>query len=98
MPPTHFTRVDLPAPLSPTSAMTSPRKTLKSTLCSTWIAPKLLLIPRRARMGESATVSLSLGAPDEPRSMDEPTVGSNLDVSTNDRGKNGRRQDRPPNM
>src|SRR5450432_2976202 len=56
MPPTHLTRVDLPAPLSPTSAMTSPGNTLKSTLCSTWIAPKLLLIPRKARMGESATM------------------------------------------
>ena len=43
--------VDLPAPLSPTSATTSPRRTSKSTPLSAWTAPKLLLIPFRASAG-----------------------------------------------
>src|SRR5450432_1580549 len=72
MPPTHLTRVDLPAPLSPTSAITSPRKTLKSTLCRTWIAPKLLLILRRARMGESATMYPSCIGRTAGRRQDRP--------------------------
>src|SRR5450432_675978 len=77
MPPTHFTRVDLPAPLSPTRAMTSPGKTLKSTLCSTWMAPKLLLIPRRARMGESATVEPFCRSPD----VSARRIGERTDVA-----------------
>src|SRR5690242_8158056 len=43
IPATHLTSVDFPAPLSPTSAVTSPARTEKSTSCSTWTAPKLLL-------------------------------------------------------
>jgi hypothetical protein len=43
IPATHLTSVDLPAPLSPTSAVTSPARTDRSTSCSTWTAPKLLL-------------------------------------------------------
>src|SRR5215207_11180225 len=43
IPATHLTSFDLPAPLSPTRAVTSPARTEKSTSCSTWTAPKLLL-------------------------------------------------------
>src|SRR4051794_7810849 len=57
----HFTSVDLPAPLSPTSAVTSPGVTAKSTLCRTSTAPKLLLIPRIWRIGSVATVRFSRG-------------------------------------
>src|SRR5690348_1807177 len=51
MPATHLTRVDLPAPLSPTRAVTSPGYTAKSTSCNTWTAPKLLLRPSTRRIG-----------------------------------------------
>src|SRR3954467_5007525 len=50
-----LTRVDLPAPLSPTSAVTSPGYTSKSTSCRTWTGPKLLLSRRAVRIG-SVTV------------------------------------------
>src|SRR5829696_8337300 len=46
-----FTSVDLPAPLSPTSATTSPGWTSKSTSLSAWTGPKLLLTPLRASTG-----------------------------------------------
>ena len=42
MPAMHFTTVDFPAPLSPTSAVTSPGYTWKSTSWRTWTGPKLL--------------------------------------------------------
>src|SRR5512139_3922671 len=51
IPPTHLTRVDLPAPLSPTSAVTSPARTVIATSRSTWTGPKLLLIPRSSSRG-----------------------------------------------
>src|SRR5258708_28193518 len=46
-----FTSVDLPAPLSPTNAVTSPGYTWKSTSCRTCATPKLLLTPWSSRMG-----------------------------------------------
>src|SRR5215212_8101493 len=51
MPAMPLIRVLLPAPLSPTRAVTSPARASKSTPCRTWTAPKLLLIPRRASNG-----------------------------------------------
>src|SRR5256885_14789314 len=51
MPPTHLTSVDFPAPLSPTSAVTSPVYAVKSTSRSTCTAPKLLLIRRSSSNG-----------------------------------------------
>src|SRR5919206_1936066 len=54
MPAMTLTRVDLPAPLSPTSATTSPAWTPKSTSSSARTGPKLLLTPSRARTGVSA--------------------------------------------
>src|SRR5436305_7321068 len=51
MPPTHLTSVDLPAPLSPTRAVTSPAYTVKSTSRRTCTAPKLLLIPCSSNSG-----------------------------------------------
>src|SRR4029079_7515231 len=48
MPLTHLTRVDLPAALSPNSAVSSPACTARSTSCSTWTAPKLLYSPRNS--------------------------------------------------
>src|SRR5918998_6577221 len=51
----HLISVDLPAPLSPTSAMTSPCDTWKSTSNSAWTAPKLLETPTSSRTGVSVT-------------------------------------------
>ena len=45
MPATHLISVDLPAPLSPTSAMTSPARTSKSTSVSACTEPKRLRDP-----------------------------------------------------
>src|SRR5580765_2436480 len=57
MPATHLTKVDLPAPLSPTSAMTSPSRTSKSTSASACTDPNDFEIPRSWRIGVSLTVS-----------------------------------------
>src|SRR5205823_12354647 len=57
MPATHLIRVDLPAPLSPTSAMTSPWRTSKSTSLSACTDPNDFEIPRSWRIGVSLTVS-----------------------------------------
>src|SRR4051794_5459399 len=46
-----LTSVDLPAPLSPTTATTSPEWTSKSTSLSAWTGPKLLLTPVRESTG-----------------------------------------------
>src|SRR4051812_27590772 len=59
-----FTRVDLPAPLSPTSATTSPSPTPKSTRSRAWTGPNLLLTPSISSSGASALIaSLRLGDP-----------------------------------
>ena len=55
MPAMHLMSVDLPAPLSPTSAMTSPFDTWKSTSNSAWTAPKLFETPTSSRTGVSVT-------------------------------------------
>src|SRR3954451_2692811 len=58
-------RVDLPAPLSPTSALTWPGYASKSTSCRTCTAPKLLFTPRSDRIGCSSptggAVAVALG-------------------------------------
>ena len=46
-PASTFTRVDLPAPLSPTRATTSPAWTSRSMSVSAETAPNCLLMPRR---------------------------------------------------
>src|SRR3954449_3346980 len=51
MPATHLISVDLPAPLSPTSAMTSPARTSKSTSVSACTEPKFFDTPRSSRRG-----------------------------------------------
>src|SRR5512144_977237 len=47
----HLMSVDLPAPLSPTSAMTSPARTSKSTSSSARTDPKLFETPRVSSLG-----------------------------------------------
>ena len=51
MPAMPLIRVLLPAPLSPTSAVTWPGRTSRSTSCSTCTAPKLLLTPAQLSSG-----------------------------------------------
>src|SRR5947209_8296877 len=51
MPATHLISVDLPAPLSPTSAITSPARTSKSTSSSACTDPKVFVIPRSSSGG-----------------------------------------------
>src|SRR3989338_1321583 len=46
-----LSRVDLPAPFSPTSACTSPGRTSRSTAASACTPPYRLLTPRRIRSG-----------------------------------------------
>ncbi len=46
-----FISVDLPAPFSPRTAWTSPRRASRSTPASAATAPKRLAMPRRARTG-----------------------------------------------
>src|SRR5262245_16250648 len=61
-----FTRVDLPAPLSPTSATTSPSRTSKSTRSRAWTGPNLLLTPSTSSNGVLALIvfaSPDLGDP-----------------------------------
>src|SRR6266508_5515966 len=64
-----FTRVDLPAPLSPTRATTSPALTSKSTSDSACTGPKLLLTPLSARrcLGWASSASLNSLAPPRAR-------------------------------
>src|SRR6185312_16010926 len=57
MPAMHLIRVDLPAPLSPTGAMTSPDDTWKSTSNRACTAPKLFETPFSSKMGVSVTLS-----------------------------------------
>src|SRR5918998_1449275 len=65
MPAMHLISVDLPAPLSPTSAMTSPLRTWKSTSNSAWTAPKLLETPTRSRTGVSSVTFVSPRSPSQ---------------------------------
>ena len=61
IPAMHLMSVDLPAPLSPTRAMTSPGETWKSTSNSAWTAPKLFETPCSSRTGVSVTSKSPLG-------------------------------------
>src|SRR5215211_120195 len=56
----HLISVDFPAPLSPTSAITSPLDTWKSTSKSACTAPKLFDTPRSSSTGVSVTISAPL--------------------------------------
>src|SRR5438046_6603707 len=57
MPATHLISVDLPAPLSPTSAITSPLRTSRSTSVSAWTEPNDLETPRSSSRGTSDTAA-----------------------------------------
>src|SRR5579862_238116 len=59
VPATVLIRVDLPAPLSPTSAMTSPFRTSKSTSVSAWTEPNDFVMSLSSRSGVSVTLWVS---------------------------------------
>src|SRR5438874_1597400 len=78
MPATHLIIVDLPAPLSPTSDITSPLRTSKSTSVSACTEPNDFEIPLSSRKGVSLTVRVSyhrLGE-DAPGGAPSPDAGS----------------------
>src|SRR3954454_3896648 len=58
MPAIVLISVDLPAPLSPTSAITSPGYARKSTLVSACTGPKLLETPRSSSSGLSVACAI----------------------------------------
>src|ERR1700745_4045719 len=82
MPPMHLPEVDLPSPLSPTSAVTSPGYTDSETSRSTCTGPKLLLIPRTSSSAVAVTAFLStdVGGGGEPEVRSPPPPGSLLDA------------------
>src|SRR5207248_9272384 len=57
VPATHLTRVDFPAPLSPTRAMTSPLRTSKSTSDSACTEPNDFVMLRSWRSGVPSIVA-----------------------------------------
>src|SRR5260221_6395113 len=56
MPAIDLISVDLPAPLSPTSAITSPRCTSRSTSLNASTDPKDFEMPRSSRTGVSSAI------------------------------------------
>src|SRR5690349_10242368 len=66
MPAMHLMSVDLPAPLSPTRAMTSPVRTSKSTSVNACTDPNVFVRSRISRSG----VSLTSGRPYEGRAVE----------------------------
>src|SRR2546427_4060611 len=60
MPAMHLISVDLPAPLSPTSAITSPLRTSKSTSVSACTEPNVFVMPRSWRRGVSLSFTCSV--------------------------------------
>src|SRR6516165_249773 len=71
-PDTVLIRTDLPAPLSPASAVTLPAGTVKSTVLRAWTAPNALLSPRSS----SSSVSSSMSVP--PESCRRPNTDSDV--------------------
>src|SRR5919198_1752051 len=78
MPATDLLSVDLPAPLSPTSAITSPSRTSKSTSVNAWTDPNDLEIPRSSRRGVAVTEPLSYQKDGGARSGTPPSIHERL--------------------
>src|SRR4051794_3361571 len=68
----HLIRVDFPAPLSPTRAMTSPGATWKSTWYRACTAPKLFDTPRSSRIGSLLLTFSLFRSPDRWRPVVAP--------------------------
>src|SRR5207342_2038367 len=63
MPAMHFTSTDLPAPLSPRRAVTSPARTSRSTLVRACTGPNAFEIPCRRSSGWGAVSALTRPEP-----------------------------------
>src|SRR5450756_671536 len=74
----HLVRTDLPAPLSPHSAVTCPAGRSRSTPDSAWTAPKCLLIPRNLSNGSAPPAAFAIVRP--PGAGAAP-VGSSIRVN-----------------
>src|SRR5215475_12002943 len=83
MPPMHLTSVDLPAPLSPTRAVTSPARAVKSTLRRTCTGPKLLSSPRSSSRGVALTswCSCRTGVAGRPVGLPAPVPAPRVDAT-----------------
>src|SRR6516165_4352031 len=79
-PETVLIRTDLPAPLSPASAVTLPAGTAKSTPLRAWTAPNALLSPRNSSSGVSSSIC------DPPNPADGPTPTPMTDPPPRRRG------------
>src|SRR6266498_1716810 len=66
MPATHLISVDLPAPLSPTRAITWPGNARKSTSSSARTIPKCFETPRSSRVGLSVGGAIEVGNEGRP--------------------------------
>ena len=69
-----LTSVDLPAPLSPTSATISPVYTSRSTCSRATTPPKVLRIPRMARVGVLVLVVAVMAASQRVAGRGLPSV------------------------
>src|SRR5947207_5378036 len=67
MPAMHLISVDLPAPLSPTIAITSPWRTSKSTSVSAWTEPNDFVTPRSSSRGVVSFIEARKPARRRPR-------------------------------
>src|SRR5689334_18018755 len=89
----HLMSVDLPAPLSPTRAMTSPAATRKSTWYSAWTAPNRFETPRSSRTGWLSVIGSDPGLRAEVRvlagadvlPLQEAVLERDVDVVLRDR-------------
>src|SRR5918912_3625673 len=79
MPAMHLMSVDLPAPLSPTRAITSPARTLKSTWVRACTAPNDLEMPRSSNTGPPTRGRPSSGRP-SAAVMSDPRLLAGLGV------------------
>src|SRR5213075_3240167 len=83
----HLTSVDLPAPLSPTSAVTSPACAVKSTSRRTCTGPKLLLMPRSSSRGAAVTGAPHVGVTPVPASGTCRDAGTGICPRSADAGR-----------
>src|SRR4051812_29417063 len=93
IPAMHLMSVDLPAPLSPTRAMTSPAATRKSTWYSAWTAPNRFETPRSSRTGWLSVIGsdpclraeIRVLAGADVLLLEEPVLERHVDVVLRDR-------------
>src|SRR5438034_3172500 len=80
IPAIHLISTDLPAPLSPASAVTCPDGTSRSTPTSACTGPKFLLIPRSRRSGSALPVGGAGGGPGSTSVLTVPVASPSRDM------------------